>query len=51
MGLIRAIIVTTILYAILYVIRQRFLISASPETQASCLTWIPLVLIFIYLLL
>lgn len=51
MGLIRAIIVTTILYAILYVVRQQFLATVSPETRASCLAWIPLVLIFIYLLL
>lgn len=51
MGLIRAIIVTAIIYGILYLIRLKFLESASQETQINCLIWIPLVLIFIYLLL
>jgi hypothetical protein len=51
MGLIRAIIVSCIIYAIIYIIQTKLLGSLSPEMHARCLVWIPLILIFLYLLL
>lgn len=51
MGLIKALIVTCILYAILYVLQKNVLHTLSTELQIKCLTWIPLILIFLYLLL
>lgn len=51
MGLVRAIIVTAILSAIMYVLRTRFIDATECEMQVSLLTWIPFVLFFFYLLL
>jgi hypothetical protein len=51
MGLVKALIVTSVLYAILYFLRTRYISTLSPETQVTVLTWVPLAIIFVYLLL
>jgi hypothetical protein len=51
MGLVKALLVTGVLYTILYILRTRYISTLSAETQVTMLTWIPLALVFVYLLL
>ena len=51
MGLIKALIVTGFLYGVIYVLQKNVLHTLSADAQIKCLTWIPLLLIFLYLLL
>lgn len=51
MGLIRAVIISVIIYFAWKVIKDGFLSKATPEIQCKVSPWIPIVLIFIIELL
>ena len=51
MGLVKALFITTVLVAIMYVLRTRYIDTLACETRVTLLTWIPFVLIFFYFLL
>ena len=51
MGLVKALTVTGLIYVILYALRTKYIDTLSIELQLKVLTWVPLILIFLYLLL
>ena len=51
MGLVKALGVTGLIYAVLYVARTKYIDTLSLASQVKALTWVPLILIFLYLLL
>ena len=51
MGLVKALTVTGLIYVIMYALRTKYIDTLSAEWQLKVLTWVPLILIFLYLLL
>ena len=51
MGLVKALTITGLIYVIMYALRTKYIDTLSIEWQLKVLTWVPLILIFLYLLL